>query len=286
MKGLLTTVLLLVSCWASVAAPPVEREDWRVIERDDVDTRQLAGVARALIDAPEFKWRHAQTEHFVLHFENGIFAAKVARMAEFFHRFIADDLGGLADRVEGRSHIFIFRNAKDWTLFLTQYHRGGLEWSFSMVQGPVMYLQQAADIGSSAEVLGHEMTHLVLNRLVEGEIPLWLNEGLAEWYGAFAYAAFKGTKRSKRAQFAGLRSTYPLPALLVATAYPEDPRQVSIFYQTAKHLVGYLQLEQPPEKFAPFLLALARGEALPSALSSHYGLSVEEWIERFDKFRR
>lgn len=188
----------------------------QLVDRASLDARLLTPLAGAVLDAREYNWKHAQTPHFVVHFENGIFAAKVARQA----------------------------------------------------------------------VLGHEMTHLVLNRLVRGAIPVWLNEGLAEWYGEFAYAAFNGIKKSKRGQFQGLRSTYPVKDLLAATDYPSDRRAIHEFYQTSKHLVGYMQLEQPAERFAPFLLAVARGDAQEAALNEHYGLTVEALVDRFQKFRR
>ena len=83
------------------------------------------------------------------------------------------------------------------------------EWTFSRVEGPVMFLQQAENTSSSGDVLAHEMTHLVMNRFFERRRPLWLNEGLAEYYGEFAYSAFKGVKKSKRAQFGRLANAVP-----------------------------------------------------------------------------
>lgn len=279
--AILLTLLLPLAIHAQV-----DRAAMQPVERAALDVELLDPLARSVLDAPEFKWRHAQTEHFVVHFENGIFAAKVARQAEFFHQFIGQDLPGLANRQTARSHIFIFRNPRDWEVFIKRYHKGELEWAFSMVTGYVMYLQQAGDIASSAEVLGHEMTHLVMNRFLTGRLPLWLNEGLAEWYGEFAYAAFKGVKKSKRTQFQGLRSTYPVKDLLASEAYPADRKTIHAFYQTSKHLVAYLQLEQPPGTFTPFLLALAGGAEIETALNDHYQLDLETLGERFNRFRR
>ena len=34
-------------------------------------------------------------------------------------------------------------------------------------------------------------------------------EGLAEWYGEFSYAAYKGVKKSRRTSFRSLRTKYP-----------------------------------------------------------------------------
>lgn len=283
----------IVWCWlvmvaAAGAAPPGrDREEMQEITAEQMDQTLMTPLAKRLLPAPEFKWRHAQTEHFVVHYENGIFAAKVARMAEFFYTYISADLQGASDRMKARSHIYIFRNEKDWRTFQRVYWERALEWSFSMVQGPVMYLQQADNLSSSAEVLGHEMTHLVLNRFFTGEIPVWLNEGMAEWYGEFAYAAFKGIKKSKRAQFQGLRSTIPVLQLMGLSSYPADPESVRLFYDTSKHVVGFLQLERPPEKFVPFVNKMMEGGDAGAALVDIYGFSsAADFASQFDKFRR
>ena len=289
MKRFVLAALLGALAETSPQAAPVDtgRVDLVEVAAGDMDGRLLSDLGHRVLAAKEYKWKHGQTQHFVIHFENGIFAAKVGRMAEAFHDYIAADLQGATDRIEGRSHIFIFRNAADWKVFIQRYHQGGMEWSASMVVGPIMFLQQMGDASSSAEVLGHEMSHLVMNRFVEGGLPLWLNEGTAEWYGEFAYAAYKGVKKSKRAQFLGLRSTFPVPDLLAATAYPADTKKVHEFYSTAKHVVAFLQLEMPPDRFLPFLQDLAKGGEVEAALRDRYGVAgVAEFGERFEKFRR
>lgn len=279
---------LMLAGGVVLAAPPgADRSEMQEVAVDQVDRAQLTPRASRLVDATEFKWRHAQTDHFVVHYENGIFAAKVARLAEFFYGFVAADLQGAQDRLTGRSHLFIFRNEKDWRTFQQNYMDGELEWAFSMVEGPVMYLQQADNLSSSAEVLGHEMTHLVVNRFFTRHLPLWLNEGIAEWYGEFAYAAFKGVKKSKRAQFQGLRSIVPVLDLIRAASYPADTESVRAFYDTSKHVVGFLQMERPPEKFVPFVKALMDGADTATALSDVYGFAgADDFARAFDKFRR
>jgi hypothetical protein len=120
---------LLVAGGVVLAAPPgAEKAEMQEVDVAQVDRALLTPRASRLVDAPEFKWRHAQTEHFVVHYENGIFAAKVARLAEFFYDFISADLQGAQDRVSGRSHLFIFRNEKDWQTFQQKLH-GGRSWS-------------------------------------------------------------------------------------------------------------------------------------------------------------
>lgn len=274
-------LLVTVPAWSQAKS-----NDWVDVSRDQMDDRRLSPKGLRLLDDPKFKWLHAHTTHFVIHYERKIFAAKVARQAEFFYSFIAQDLKSAVDRVPDRSHIFIFRDEKDWKHFIAEYEVS-IEWAFSLVNGMEMYLQQADSSGGSSAVLGHEMTHLVFNRFYPGVIPVWLNEGTAEWYGEFAYSAFKGVKKSKRQVFRRIDTIYPVESLLTMTAYPDDPNNVPAFYQTSKFLVGFLQLNYPPESFEPFLSEMAGGGEVTPALQKHYGIaSLNEFVTSFEKFAR
>jgi len=256
------------------------------ITREEVDTAPLDAVGKKLLDDPKFKWLHGQTPHFIIHYERKIFAAKVARQAEFFYEFIGQDLKSATDRMTNRSHIFIFREEKDWKYFI-ESNEIAMEWAFAFVNGMTMYLQQADNVSSSAQVLGHEMTHLVFNRYYTGRLPVWLNEGTAEWYGEFAYSAFKGVKKSKRQVFRRIDTVFPVPQLVVMTAYPADPLAIRSFYETSKFLVGYLQLNYPPEKFGTFISDMVGGAQLEAALQKNYGInSIAELETSFRKFIR
>jgi hypothetical protein len=258
------------------------------VTADQMDTALLDDRAHRLASGGEYRWRHAQTAHFVLHFDSGIFAVKVARLAEFYYRYISADLRGAQDRMQGRSHIFIFRKESEWKEFLARHGGGASEWAFSFVAGPLMFLQQAGDTSSSMEVLGHEMTHLVMNRFFTHPLPLWLNEGIAEWYEEFAWAEFKGIKKSRRAQFKDLRTPMPLEVILGLSSYPSQVAAVHIFYGTSKALVGFLQLGAgKPAAFVPYLNDMAGGMDNIEALQKHYGYASIDALEKdFLKFVR
>ncbi len=250
----MAAAILLLGGWANAQTQvpdpsTTNRLDWTEVTAEQMDTRILPPAGHKILAMEGISWKHAQTEHFVLHYEASIFAVKVARLAESFYTYISKDLGDVADRVGARSHIFIFKSDKRWQQLL-ETMPGVEKWSFSFVSGLMMCLQQSkGTLSSSASILGHEMTHLVVNRFLPGRLPLWLNEGLAEYYGEFAYAAHKGIKKSKRAQFTRLGTIFPLEHLLDAKGYPVNTRDVQVFYQTSKYLVGFLLLAQPTEPF-------------------------------------
>jgi hypothetical protein len=287
-RAFLIAVMVLLGAGVCPAQVPTAEStgtnSWAEVDLKHLDRLALTPRAKQVLESADLSWKHAQTEHFSIHYEQAIFARKVARMAEFFYNYIVDDLQGVKQQERGRSHIFIFRSEKRWREFC-HASPGMPEWIFSQVEGPVMFLQQAENTSASGEVLAHEMTHLVMNRLFAGQPPLWLNEGLAEYYGAFGYAAFKGVKKSKRAQFGKLATPYPFEDLVYRTTYPREDWMVEAFYATAKYLVAFLMLDRPHEQFLPFLEDLLEGTQVVEAFGRHYGLySLAEVEKEFRKF--
>ena len=285
-------LVVFLLAWAQTAAarPPgaVPPPDAKDVAAEAVDRAKLQPADLAWLDHPDYKWKHLQTEHFVLHHDQKMFAAKVARMGEQFYDAIAADLPRLQDRTAPAfSHVFIFRDPRDWQRIVAG--TPGMEtWAASFVRGNVMYLQETGNATSDQMgTLAHEMTHLVFNRFLPVRLPLWLNEGLAEYYGEFAYRAAKGMGQSKGNAFRPLKTWTPLPQLLEATAYPADPEAVSGFYATCKYLVGYLLLRQPREKWDAFFARLLAGDPALPALLETYGWADAAAAEKaFAKFAR
>ena len=267
------------------AVPPPETQD---ISAEAVDRKGLLPDDLAWLDNPAYHWKHLQTEHFILHHDQKMFAAKVARMGEQFYDAISADLPNLQDHVApARSHFFIIRDPRDWKQIVAG-SPGVDAWAASFVHGNVMYLQETGTATSDKmDTLAHEMTHLVFNRFLPVRLPLWLNEGLAEYYGEFAYRAAKGMGQSKGNAFRPLRKWTPLSELLAATSYPADPLEVSQFYATGKYLTGYLLLRQPREKWDAFFARLLAGEPDLPTLLDVYGWTDVAALERaFAQFAR
>ena len=86
-------VVLFLVLWASLclaqppaAAPaPSEGEVWTEVGPGGFDTNALTERGTQILEIPEIDWKHAQTPHFVIHYEQASFARKVARMGEFFY---------------------------------------------------------------------------------------------------------------------------------------------------------------------------------------------------------
>lgn len=286
-----TAVFLLLSAVSAVlAAPPgaILSSEAQDIAAEAVARDHLLPEDVALLDNPEYKWKHLQTEHFVLHHDQKMFASKVARLGEQFYDAISADLPDLQDRVSpARSHLFIFRDPRDWNAVVAA-NSGVESWAASFVRGQTLYLQETGTATSDKmDTLAHEMTHLVFNRFLPVRLPLWLNEGLAEYYGEFAYRAARGMGQGKNNAFRPLKKRTPLVDLLGATSYPVDPADVAEFYATSKYLVGFLLLRMPRDKWSAFFARAQAGDSVPAALLEIYGWPDIPALEKdFDRFVR
>ena len=283
-------LFLLVFPFAAFAKPPAPTSVFEAVDitAEAVDRATLLPADIALLDNPDFKWKHLQTPHFILHHDQKIFAAKVARLGEQFYAAISADLPNLPDRVSPtRSHLFIFRDPRDWQDLLRQ--TPGLDpWAASFVRGNTLYLQEMGNATSEKmDLLAHEMTHLVFNRFLQIRLPLWLNEGLAEYYGEFAYRAARGMGQGRNNAFRPLKSWTPLADLLQATGYPSATPEVARFYTTSKYMVGFLLLRFPREKWNPFFNRVLAGQPPLQTLLETYGWPDIEALEKdFSRFAR
>ncbi|NLB66270.1 MAG: hypothetical protein GX803_07375 [Lentisphaerae bacterium] len=264
---------LILAGTAADAAPPgaASAADMRDIPAEAVDRAGLLPVDVAMLTNPGFRWQHLQTEHFIVHYERKTFATRVARMGEDFYKAISEDLPDMQDRLGAqRSHIFIFRTPRDWQTVLAN-NPGAGPWAVSFVRGQTMYLQESgAGQADKMGLLAHEMTHLVFNRFLTVRLPLWLNEGLAEYYGEFAYRRSKGLTHRERKVFTPLRQRMPLEVLLTATAYPVEPAAVDLFYATAKQMVGFLVWKLPRDKWNIYFNRILAGDPPLAALLETY----------------
>jgi hypothetical protein len=118
---------------------------------------------KALALHPE-QWKHGETEHFIYHFVNSYVVTPISVEAEFHYRVVAKELERDQPAGDTKSHIYIFERPADWQQFQSV---GRLEkWTGGIhSQGSLFILRDPA-YKFSGNVLGHEISHLVLHRFI------------------------------------------------------------------------------------------------------------------------
>lgn len=263
---LLRFLLLLTAC-ASVALAEGEFKEVPFVSLSDRNISPLGNKALA-IRADE--WKHAESAHFVYHFFQTFIASPVAVESEFFYTIVAKELGRDTSQWQRKCHVFIFDRQEDWNQFKLS---GQLDpWTGGLCAGGELFLVRDAQRKWKGDTLGHEVTHLVVHRFVGSGIPLWLNEGFAEYAASRGYAAFwraRGYKATPRSQAVNPTQWIPLASLTSMVSYPSDELQVVTFYNESERLVRFLSATDKPS-FLKFFEALAQGNHFDTALNKAF----------------
>jgi hypothetical protein len=119
--------------------------------------------------------------------------------------------------------------------------------------------------------LGHEIAHLVLRRFYGGRIPLWLNEGFAQFVSKGAHASYyRARGYSARPVSSGVtKEKLVTVAALTTMGYPPAD-QVEAFYDQSERLVRFLAAADR-QQFLELLDLSAKGQTFDSALTRAFG---------------
>ena len=232
--------------------------------------RSFTALAMRALGVRAGEWHHAETEHFIYHFFDAPTAAAVSVEAEFAYHIIAQELGRDTAAWERKCHLFLFSNEADWKLF---QQAGALEpWTGGIHSQGSLFVNRAAGLLSKNQTLPHEITHLVLERFFGAGIPLWLNEGFAEYAGSRCRATFyraRGYNEKPRASAVSAERYIPVAPLTAMAAYPADDTLVPAFYNESEKLVRFLCATDKPS-FLAFLEAMSKGSRFDSALAKTF----------------
>ena len=217
------------------------------------------------------EWKHAETDNFIYHYFHDFIATPVSVEAEFYYRVIAKDLNKDTSHWERKAQIFILESPEDWKTFQT---RGFLDpWTGGIHQHGELFIQRDPNLKFKGSTLGHEIAHLVVDRFYGSNVPLWLNEGYAEYISRVAYASYyraRGYGAKPRTDGLTAASFVPLDRLTQAVTYPSDVNEVLAFYTESEKLVRFLNAADKT-KFLVLLDALAHGSLFENALHKAYG---------------
>lgn len=269
-----TAVLIVILALVELLRPTARAENVGGIPEVEwarLSDRTVSPLGQAALQVRPQEWRHGETEHFVYHFFQSFVATPVSVEAEFFYKIIAQELQRDTRQWERKCHIFLFENAADWAEF---QKRGALDpWTGGLHAAGELFIHRDASRKWKGHTLGHEIAHLVVYRFFGPGIPLWLNEGYAEYAASRGYASFyraRGYAARPRSQAIDPALYLPVTTLTSQLAYPADPVQVGVFYGESERLVRFLSAANKAG-FSVFFEAMARGNRFESALSKGFG---------------
>ena len=257
--------------FSAAAAEDAENGALAEVPLAQLSDRALTPLGQAALGIRAADWRHAESANFIYHFFHGFIAAPVSVEAEFYYRVIARELEKDTTQWERKCHIYVFERAEDWAEF---QKRGALDpWTGGIHAAGSLFIQRDPQVKWKGSTLGHEVTHLVVERFFGAGVPLWLNEGYAEYSATRCNAAFHrargyAARPTSRAVPEGMY--LPVGQLTALLAYPQDVAQVGVFYSESERLVRFLSAADK-RGFGALLEALAKGNRFDTALAKGFG---------------
>ena len=124
--------------------------------------------------------------------------------------------------------------------------------------------------------LRHELVHAYLDVLGHGDIPGWLNEGLAQYLAPETVAARQRIILNARRRLQG-QTLFALKDLGASLATIQDPAQVAKAYDQALGLTGHIA-EQYGERI---LVHMAKGASPAATFQERIGVALDRVLEDF-----
>ena len=160
--------------------------------------------------------------------------------AEFAWMWLDEWLGSTPDTTN-RSLLAIVDDPKLWQSLADRH--GLRHDSLAMQIQRELYLKD--DLGQAArpDRIAHEVVHLRLTSSGDSSLPLWLEEGFANYAGWRCAVAINRTRDItlyRNVPALDESRILPLSALMSITAYPSDPEDAKAFYRQSEEWVAAL----------------------------------------------
>lgn len=229
-------------------------------------------------------WQEAQTEHFIYYFSDASKAETIMIHAETYYEWIKKFFGVDQDTWTEKSPIYVFEDEALWKQFIQE--SGPLLEGSAFTTGYELFVYRDPNWLAPMKTIAHELTHVILFRFLKGPVPLFLNEGFAEYVSYKAIATqFDGNEYNVHTVKKMSEDQWiPLEVLITQTKYPDGKEKVAAFYRESELFVRYLLSLKTSAVFFDFLNKLDEGKDIRDALKELYNLDFDSLEEAFREY--
>jgi len=210
-----------------------------VVPIDDISRDAYSSIGRRVLKNAEH-WIAGRSEHFYALASSIRSVSSAIEEAEFAWTWLDTWLGS-SNQLSARSLIVIIDDPGLWKNLVKKH--GLRHDSLALQIRQELYFKDDPEQSSRPDRIAHEVVHLRLNRDGRSSIPLWLEEGLANYAGwrcAVEYNRSKGITLYRNLPALSESRILPLASLLAQDEYPSDPETAKAFYRQSEEWVAAL----------------------------------------------
>ncbi len=268
LAALAATFIVVCCVFCFHACSEINTTSWERLSDKDIGPQ-----GRAALIINKKNWKHAETEHFVCHFTDDKEAEICYVNSEVYYNWIKDFFGVLQDKWRKKNHVFIFTEKPMWDDFLARLNYKRKVDGFT--NGWELFMYRQPDFVGPRESLAHEMTHIIVFRFTAGPLPLFLNEGFAEFVSsqAIKLQLEEGGWKQGLSKHLNPEEYIPLNEIAAMNSYPEG--RVAAFYGESGWFTKFLVSKYGKEKFYDLLKSVSHGEDFKRSLEKVCGSDLE-----------
>lgn len=229
----------------------------------------------------KFDWSFIQTNHFDVYYSQGGY-----ELAEYTAEALESSYNDIKKLVKyeinNRVSVIVYNSHNDWqqTNVINEYLEEGIQGVTELFKNRIV-LPFEGDYGLLRHVIHHELTHAVINDMFYGgsiqslissrmpvQLPLWLNEGLAE------YASVGWNVNADMFMRDATVQNYLPPIEYLGGIFA---------YQGGNSLWNYIAMKYGEQKIGEILNRIKGTRSVEQGFKSTIGLSLKELSDRWQK---
>ena len=249
------------------------QEKYVILDKSAIADLDISVKGKDFLSLYKTSWKVSIFEEFTFYYRNMSNIRKLASIVEEAYLVIRNDLQTESSEdlfSAGDISIFVIDDKLKWDKFTEEIEVSRC--AVGVASGKEIYLYlNWGDMNYrsfSLRLLVHELTHIILKRLYPAGLPVWLNEGIAE-YEEYKAGEYIKQARSLQHREADRKSFFKIDELVSLQSIPCN--RLYSFYLQSRRLVAFLYEKQDKVKFLEFVKLTSQGYPFKNAVTEVYG---------------